>query len=287
MPPEVEAAWLHHRFTQIHPFQDGNGRVARCLATLILLKAEWFPLVITRDDRADCIGALETADAGDLKPLVDFFAARQKRAFVQCLSLSEEVLAKGVHVRQVLDSARNNSGASRRSRQAYENVNTIADALLVVLVQRLCAVSDEVSQIVKASDPSYSSWSTNAAHGTPSDFYHRFQIIQNVRTMGYFANSNSYKAWGAVNVQTNVKTEILFSFHGLGQTPRGILLCAAMAYRREPAETNETHIDDIQPLSNDLFEFTYLDDVEAVKKRFRQWLEDCLVSGLEYWRKEL
>jgi Fic family protein len=26
--PEVESAWLHHRFTQIHPFQDGNGRVA-------------------------------------------------------------------------------------------------------------------------------------------------------------------------------------------------------------------------------------------------------------------
>lgn len=22
---EVQAAWLHHRFTQIHPFQDGNG----------------------------------------------------------------------------------------------------------------------------------------------------------------------------------------------------------------------------------------------------------------------
>ena len=29
--PEIEAAWLHHRFAQIHPFQDGNGRVARCI----------------------------------------------------------------------------------------------------------------------------------------------------------------------------------------------------------------------------------------------------------------
>ena len=36
--PEVEAAWLHHRFTQIHPFQDGNGRIARALATLIFVK---------------------------------------------------------------------------------------------------------------------------------------------------------------------------------------------------------------------------------------------------------
>jgi Fic family protein len=41
--PEVEAAWLHHRFTQIHPFQDGNGRVVRALASLVLIQARWFP----------------------------------------------------------------------------------------------------------------------------------------------------------------------------------------------------------------------------------------------------
>ncbi|MCY4233755.1 MAG: Fic family protein [Bacteroidetes bacterium] len=31
--PEIEAAWLHHRFVQINPFTDGNGRVALTLAT--------------------------------------------------------------------------------------------------------------------------------------------------------------------------------------------------------------------------------------------------------------
>lgn len=60
--PEVEAAWLHHRFTQIHPFQDGNGRVARCLASLIFIQVGWFPLVITRDTRKGYIEALEEAD---------------------------------------------------------------------------------------------------------------------------------------------------------------------------------------------------------------------------------
>ena len=44
--PVVLAVWLHHRFTQIHPFQDGNGRVARALASLVFLKAQLFPLVI-------------------------------------------------------------------------------------------------------------------------------------------------------------------------------------------------------------------------------------------------
>lgn len=31
--PVLTAAWAHHRFTQVHPFQDGNGRVGRALLT--------------------------------------------------------------------------------------------------------------------------------------------------------------------------------------------------------------------------------------------------------------
>ena len=81
VPPEVEAAWLHHRFTQIHPFQDGNGRVARSLATLVMIRAGWFPLVVTDAGRPDYIDALELADAGDLGPLARLFADIQRQAF--------------------------------------------------------------------------------------------------------------------------------------------------------------------------------------------------------------
>lgn len=80
--PEVLAAWLHHRFTQIHPFQDGNGRVARALASLVFLKQGWFPLVIRRSQRTDYIDACEAADRGGLAPLVDLFAAAQRKAMM-------------------------------------------------------------------------------------------------------------------------------------------------------------------------------------------------------------
>jgi Fic family protein len=43
--PVARAAWLHHRFISIHPFEDGNGRVARALTLLVLLKANYAPLV--------------------------------------------------------------------------------------------------------------------------------------------------------------------------------------------------------------------------------------------------
>ncbi|BAI93842.1 hypothetical protein N39L_57730 [Limnospira platensis NIES-39] len=87
VPPEIEAAWLHHRFTQIHPFQDGNGRVARCLASLVFIQASWFPLVITRDDLAVYIAALEDADCGELSSLINLFAKSKKQVFLAIFSL--------------------------------------------------------------------------------------------------------------------------------------------------------------------------------------------------------
>ena len=74
--PEIEAAWLHHRFTQIHPFQDGNGRAGACTRYDGLSSmAGSVPLVI-RDDvhREAYLDALGEADDGDLEPLVDLFA---------------------------------------------------------------------------------------------------------------------------------------------------------------------------------------------------------------------
>lgn len=86
LAPEVEAAWLHHRFTQIHPFQDGNGRVARALASLVFLKARLFPVSIPLAERDAYIEALEHADRGDLQPLVLTLARRQQIFFIQAQS---------------------------------------------------------------------------------------------------------------------------------------------------------------------------------------------------------
>lgn len=84
--PEVEAAWLHHRFSSIHPFQDGNGRVARAIASLVFIQQDWFPLVVRNKDRTRYIKALENADSGQLKPLVVFFSELQIENFRNAIS---------------------------------------------------------------------------------------------------------------------------------------------------------------------------------------------------------
>ncbi len=88
--PDVSAAWLHHRFTQIHPFQDGNGRVARAIASLVLIAARWFPLVVTSKDRAQYIEALGAADKGDLTPLIRLISALERKWFLKALTIGSQ-----------------------------------------------------------------------------------------------------------------------------------------------------------------------------------------------------
>jgi Fic family protein len=71
--PIVRAAWLHHRFICIHPFADGNGRVARALTLLALLQARYAPLVVDRRNRGDYVRAIDDANGGDLRPLIRLF----------------------------------------------------------------------------------------------------------------------------------------------------------------------------------------------------------------------
>jgi len=85
IPVLVQAAWLHHSYTQIHPFQDGNGRIARALASVVLINAGCFPLVITRDDRARYIAEVEAADRGQLDRLVGYFSDIQKRLLIRAI----------------------------------------------------------------------------------------------------------------------------------------------------------------------------------------------------------
>ncbi len=72
MDPFVFAAWIHHAFVDIHPFTDGNGRVSRWLASLVLIKNRLPPLVVELDDYMDYSKALDSANQGDLTPLVNF-----------------------------------------------------------------------------------------------------------------------------------------------------------------------------------------------------------------------
>lgn len=76
--PDIIAisAELHHRFLLIHPFDDGNGRVARLLSNYLFLKNGYPPIIVKSADKANYVAALRLADSGDVKGLITYFESQ-------------------------------------------------------------------------------------------------------------------------------------------------------------------------------------------------------------------
>ncbi len=67
------AAKAHQKFVFIHPFVDGNGRVARLIMNLALLRGEYTVAIIPAIRRMEYVAALEAAHK-DVATFVDFIA---------------------------------------------------------------------------------------------------------------------------------------------------------------------------------------------------------------------
>lgn len=74
--PVEQAAYAHYAFVCVHPFADGNGRVARALASVFLYRQPGVPLVVFADQKDLYLDALEAGDAGDSRPFTRFIAER-------------------------------------------------------------------------------------------------------------------------------------------------------------------------------------------------------------------
>ena len=72
--PICLAAWAHWAIARIHPFQDGNGRMARLWQDLILFGHRFTAAVIRQQDRDEYYFALASADDGDFNPLTQLVA---------------------------------------------------------------------------------------------------------------------------------------------------------------------------------------------------------------------
>ncbi|SDP75024.1 Fic family protein [Mucilaginibacter sp. OK268] len=70
--PVVVAALFHHKFVEIHPFDDGNGRLSRILMNLALLKKRYPPVVVKMDDKGNYYSLLSRADVGESWPFVEY-----------------------------------------------------------------------------------------------------------------------------------------------------------------------------------------------------------------------
>jgi Fic family protein len=78
--PVVRGALAHHRLVAIHPFIDGNGRTARLVMNLLLMRDGYPPTVIENASHRQYYRVLARADGGDEAPLVNFVGRAAERS---------------------------------------------------------------------------------------------------------------------------------------------------------------------------------------------------------------
>ena len=62
LTPIELAALFHYRYIRIHPFEDGNGRIARLMVNYILARHNWPMIVVRNKDKSKYIDALHETD---------------------------------------------------------------------------------------------------------------------------------------------------------------------------------------------------------------------------------
>jgi Fic family protein len=81
----------HYRLTAIHPFSDGNGRTARLLMNLMLLRSGHPPVAIRPEDRAEYLASLERASTTeDLTAYRQFMGRRLAETLDEYVDLFRE-----------------------------------------------------------------------------------------------------------------------------------------------------------------------------------------------------
>jgi hypothetical protein len=277
---EVEAAWFHHRFTQIHPFQDGNGRVARGLASLILIQAGLFPLVVTRDDKVEYLDALEAADSGDIGPLVRLIARLQRTQFRKATAISENILTAQASVQQVLGGLLDM--AERRAEQRAKALRKVFDhaaALETDIETRLEEIRPSITTALQRVTPHASAYVDRSDKET--EHYFRSQIIENAKHhLGYFADTSEYRAWVSLTMNWQRRAKLVFAFHGIGRPFSGSLVCAPFLEFRDTDDEGEVRAT-LVPVADEAFVFFYNETETTARTRFRPWLEHILTLALK------
>lgn len=274
--PLVRAAWLHHRFICIHPFEDGNGRVARALVLLVLLKENYAPLVVDRNRREEYIAALDAANDNDLRPLIHHFAKLE----IVALRSELEVPASAAQVGQTpYQVAQALAARLQGMKVATDEARAAAVATIASDVQdrvnaQLETQAEELVQAFGGIDPE--SWMRVDAIAPPSEeaMYWRIQLINAAKAANFFTNLNDGCWWvrlrGRVLGQ-DFRYAVATQKVGHGET--GVLAVTVFAElvpaREGPDEERGLPIPLFTPTSGDSVTLTQQDSADD------RWAEIC------------
>ena len=313
--PLLIAAWLHHAFTQIHPFQDGNGRVARALLTWHLVREKYLSVVVSRDDRPAYIDALEAADGGNLDTFVDFLVRLEKQTLLKALAEPEPmkapkdkkpefaVDAEPVHFSFHVNEAVGSIVDQVRSRDESEELNlrTVTD-IGKVLSERseeyLKTQAEHIRQRLLEANLQVSCDVYNGDRGAWKTWYAN-QIVKTAQEAGHWANFSEESFLVRLSITPLAQGHrgypgltFLISLHHTGRQLSGIMAGTAFAqiefHPHGFMERSNPSLDvNYRNCSSSAFTFVWDNDTDELTPRFFNWIEEGLSEALRYWQEFL
>ena len=280
--PEVEAAWLHHGFTSVHPFQDGNGRVARALASLVFIQAGWFPLVVREKDRTRYLEALERADDGKLGALATFFGDMQKQNFVSALSIARITEKASDRKQQISETRRRLQEKKTSLQKELDQAITIAKNLHAYTFEQLRALCKELTK--QLGPPLLPKAKFRVGKGddrTHTDYYYKRQIVEIAKQLNFFADTRTYRSWVRLDMQDGLQGVLLVAFHGFGQDFNGLLACSGIWFEKAHSKEVKNETTTPIPLTTEPFIINYRESTDSVKERFEPWLDECATRAIQ------
>jgi hypothetical protein len=229
--PVVKAAWLHHRFVQIHPFADGNGRVARALTLLVLEKHHYAPLVVDRWHRTEYLRALDAANDGNLADLARLFVKLEGAALTNELERPSDEHIPGV-ANVVAHTLADQLIKVRRHRksQVEQQLQARAHAVGGHVKHWFARKRDELDQIFRSKGLNDVAIlvDTQLPPGAKAHWYRR-QITESAHKAGHYADFSFFAGWSDLRIRLEPwQLRYVASLHGAGREP-GIMAVTTFA----------------------------------------------------------
>jgi Fic family protein len=290
--PIIVAAWFHHRFTQIHPYQDGNGRLARVLTTLILLRAQLLPLVIDRDLRIEYIGALELADSNELSLLASLFARLERSAILQALSIDvdAEISEQQNLTSAVIAGLAGKFGKRRQARFAeLREVNKVALALRLKARSLLYDLFNQLKDaIAEVAEPDI--FVGEGGEDKGNAHWYKYEVAASANDIGKFANFSEAHYFVKATIRAD-RERLVFvtSFHHIGRELSGIMEATAFATLEsfEDSDDRQSVKENFFVCSLEPFVFTNKTNVDEVTVAFTRWVDAALAVAIKEYGDRL
>lgn len=290
----IKAAFLHHSFVQIHPFQDGNGRIARLLASLVFIKEGLFPLALDRNEKVRYINSLEKADNADYQELINLFAENQILSIEKALNYKIIEASKGYSSMVAVFANKidtyNTAQIEVRNREVKENMME----LFSFCTSNLENYKNDLKAKINSGTNIFIT--SNSPKGRKY-YYYTKQIVDFANVHSYYFNAALDKCWIIlnINITERKKYRLVFSIHHYGYDNStfaiGVFLSFDISDERAKKEktarfgNSKYYIDiplEIKPLivSSEI-------KVSVLSSEIERYIEDCVTVFLAYISNEL